>query len=165
MKKYYFLFLIILFPFSASALCYQGSGATNTAYNVEFHDNGNTIAGQPVYQDVGGTHFLSYDADTYWRADDSAPYSGAYNSYKQATIAGAWTNNVSPPETAPTFTLVTCSGGGGGGGSGSATTTVATTTPQQDAGGIAFGLAIIIVFISMGFSGYIWNHLFKPKWK
>jgi len=47
-----------------------------------------------------------------------------------------------------------------------ATTTVATTTAQQDAGGVAFGLAILNTFVFLGFCGYIFNRISSKKpWK
>jgi len=52
----------------------------------------------------------------------------------------------------------TCSGGGG-----EATSTVATTTPQQDANSISFGIAIIIVILSVGVTAYVWNSLRRKK--
>jgi len=49
-----------------------------------------------------------------------------------------------------------CSGGGGGGGS-PATSTYATSTLIQDQGNITFGIAIIIFFMTMIFTGFITN--------
>jgi len=160
-----FLFSVLILPEFVFANQYSSSGFGDSASNSScWSDNGETIQGQPVYENVEGTRFVfDYPGNVYTVLDDhtwtsveqvlyyttgSQVFIGGWTEQDGASPAGDFTLlNYSNDPCVPDTPISTST---------NATSTFATTT-LQFYDNVIFGLALIIFLIGFIFWAYWYN--------
>jgi len=163
--------LFFLLPFTSYAsVCYESVSFGEADANGTFEDTLTTNNGSPIWENENGFflfHFIISATDymvvgptVIANNANEAPY---YLAGTDPEGTYTW-NNISPPYvlTSPggDVSLVDCPGGGTG------TTTATSTVNIGNIGEISFGLAIIILLLSIAFIAYIYNSITPKKpWK
>jgi len=165
MKKLGIILLLILIPsFSFARTGFIGSGFGYSPANGTYCDSGDTFNLTPIYTNENGENIFSNTMDTRWYLSQTIQesqvdyYSDAGNTLINNPFElNPWTAN--DQATAGEFSETTCEEETG---TSTPETTNATSTIAY-LGSIAFGQAIIITLLFLGFIGYIYNSIHTKK--
>lgn len=172
--KYIFIFSFLFLPvlsFASDCFTFAGWGDSQLNGNWEV-DGANTNNGYPVYKHITNSRYvtsINHAGNNYQiMCSIDAPDVFCTGGTRYAYVIGeidttiidtyTWTADQST-----VGTIDICEEGGGGSEGTGDFTLNASTTDSQALGGINFGLGIIIVIMSIGVSGYIFNTFNKRK--